>query len=336
MKRLMENRNLGSTDIRVSRLGLGLAAVARPGYITLGRDRDLPAERSPEALYQRCAELLNAALDAGIRYVDVARSYGRAEEFLARWLAERSIPRDAIAIGSKWGYEYTAGWSIDAAVHEQKEHSLRRFQRQLAESRAVLGDRIDLYQIHSATLESGVLENAEVLAALVRARAERRVGAIGLTLSGPQSAATLSRAMELSVDGVRAFDAVQATCNILEPSLSPLLAEVAAEGMGVIVKEVHANGRLTPANRRPEDRQLMESLGRVASERGLSVDQLALAFVLEMPFVDVVISGAATVEQLRSHVGALAFASDDLRRDLAALAENPDEYWSERSTLPWS
>jgi len=332
----MMNRNLGSTGIRVSRLGLGLAAVARPGYITLGRDSDMPAERSPEALYQRCAELLDAALGLGIRYVDVARSYGRAEEFLARWITERSVPRDAIAVGSKWGYEYTAGWSIDAAVHEQKEHSLQRFQRQLAESRALLGDRIDLYQIHSATLESGVLENGEVLAAMARARAEGQVGAIGLTLSGPASAATLARAMELRVGGVRVFDAVQATCNILEPSLAPLLAEAADAGVGVIVKEVHANGRLTPANRRPEDRRLMEALERAASERGLAVDQLALAFVLEMPFVDVVNSGAATVEQLRSHAGALAVAGGDLRRDLAALAENPEEYWSERSTLPWS
>ena len=330
----MIDRTLGSTGIRVSRLGLGLAAVARPGYITLGRDRDLPAERSPEALYQRCAELLDAALEAGIRYVDVARSYGRAEEFLARWLVERAVPRDAIAIGSKWGYEYTAGWAVDAVVHEQKEHSLQRFRRQLGESRALLGDRIDLYQIHSATLESGVLENGEVLIALARARSERQVGAIGLTLSGPASAATLARAMELRVDGVRVVDAVQATFNVLEPSLAPLLAEAFAAGMGVIVKEVHANGRMTPANRRPEDQSLIESLSALAAVRGMTVDQLALLFVLEMPFVDVVNSGAATVEQLRSHAAVRA-SGIDLRHELAAFAEASQIYWSKRAGLPW-
>src|SRR5204862_6277395 len=87
---------LGASGIVVSRLGLGLAAVGRPGYINLGRARDLP-ERSPDALYARAAELLDIARSRGVRYVDVARSYGRAEEFLARWL--RAVPRDALAVG---------------------------------------------------------------------------------------------------------------------------------------------------------------------------------------------------------------------------------------------
>src|SRR5919112_5237753 len=70
-------------------LGLGLAAIGRPGYITLGRERDLPADRSPAALATRASELLDAAVSLGIGYVDAARSYGRAEEFLASWLRSR-------------------------------------------------------------------------------------------------------------------------------------------------------------------------------------------------------------------------------------------------------
>src|SRR2546425_7081512 len=100
----MATRPLGKTRLVVSRLGLGLAALGRPGYITLGRSRDLPAERSPEAMYARTVEVLDAARDAGIRYLDVARSYGRAEELLARWLAERRVPRAGVTVGSKWGY----------------------------------------------------------------------------------------------------------------------------------------------------------------------------------------------------------------------------------------
>ena len=72
-----------------------------------------------------------------MRYLDVARSYGRAEEFLARWLEERGIARDAVTIGSKWGYRYTAGWAVEAAVHEEKELSLARFETQLAETSAL-------------------------------------------------------------------------------------------------------------------------------------------------------------------------------------------------------
>src|SRR5262249_47320785 len=142
---------LGTTGLRVSRLGLGLAAVGRPGYINLGRAHDLPGARTPEALYARSAALLDATCAAGIRYVDAARSYGRAEEFLGRWLTERRVPRAALTVGSKWGYRYTAGWSVDAPVHEEKELSLARFAAQLAESTALLGDRLDLYEIHSAT-----------------------------------------------------------------------------------------------------------------------------------------------------------------------------------------
>jgi aryl-alcohol dehydrogenase-like predicted oxidoreductase len=132
-------RSLGRTSLRVSRLGLGLAAVGRPGYINLGRARDLPVERTPAALAARTAELLDAARAAGIRYVDAARSYGRAEAFLAGWLRERSPTRDELTIGSKWGYRYTAGWTVDAAVHEEKELSPARFTQQLAESRALSG-----------------------------------------------------------------------------------------------------------------------------------------------------------------------------------------------------
>ena len=328
---------LGRTGLVVSRLGLGLAAVGRPGYINLGRAHDLPAARTPEALFARSAELLDAARAAGIRYLDAARSYGRAEEFLARWFTERQVPRDAVTVGSKWGYRYTAGWAVEAPVHEQKELSLARFQTQLAESRALLGDRLDLYQIHSATAESGSLTDAPLLHALVAARERGDCRAVGVTLSGPGSARTLDLALAARVDGVRVFDTVQATFNVLEPSLAAALAAAHAEGLGVIVKESLANGRLTPANIRPEDAVLVTQLGTIARRLGCATDQLALAYVLSHPFVDVVLSGAATVAQLHSHTAAQAVALDDAARtELTALAETPQLYWTTRSRLPWS
>src|SRR5262245_28856828 len=170
----LERRPLGRSGLVVTRLGLGLAAIARPGYITLGRARDLGDDRSPAAMYARVAEVLDAALGGGIRYVDVARSYGRAEEFMARWVGERAVAADVLTIGSKWGYRYTAGWRVDAAVHEEKELSLARFTSQLAESRALLGERLALYQIHSANVESGCLDDSRLLAALVERRREGR------------------------------------------------------------------------------------------------------------------------------------------------------------------
>jgi aryl-alcohol dehydrogenase-like predicted oxidoreductase len=144
---------LGATGRRVSRLGLGLAALGRPGYITLGRAHDLGPDRSPEAMYARAASVLDAARAAGIRYLDAARSYGRAEEFLGRWLADRAVPADAMVVGSKWGYRYTADWRLDAEVNEVKDHSLPALERQWEETRALLGRWLSLYQIHSATLD---------------------------------------------------------------------------------------------------------------------------------------------------------------------------------------
>jgi aryl-alcohol dehydrogenase-like predicted oxidoreductase len=136
----------------VSRIGLGLAALGRPAYITSGREDDLP-DRSVAGLRARTFSMLDAAYAAGIRYVDAARSYGRAEEFLDSWLAERSYP-DVVA-GSKWGYRYTGGWRLDADQQEVKEHSLAMFTAQLAQSRVLLGERLALYQVHSVTLTPG-------------------------------------------------------------------------------------------------------------------------------------------------------------------------------------
>jgi hypothetical protein len=61
-----------------------------------------------------------------VRYVDAARSYGRAEAFLARWLARRGHGSDELTVGSKWGYTYTAGWRTDADRHEVKDHGAPR------------------------------------------------------------------------------------------------------------------------------------------------------------------------------------------------------------------
>jgi aryl-alcohol dehydrogenase-like predicted oxidoreductase len=324
---------LGRTGLVVSRLGLGLAAVGRPGYINLGRAHDLPADRTPDVMFERSAAVLDAARAAGVRYVDVARSYGKAEEFLATWLRERGVARDALTVGSKWGYRYTAGWSVDAAVHEQKELSLARFTTQLAETCALLGDRLDVYAIHSATAESGCLADDALLRALVDGRRRGAYRTVGFTLSGPESARALEQGLAARVDGERVFDVVQATFNCLEPSLAPRLARAHGEGVGVIVKEAHANGRLTDANDRPEDAPMLASL-RAA---GTPVDRLALAWILSHPFVDVVLSGAATPAQLASHVAATDLSLDDeARAAVATVGESPERYWTTRSRLPWS
>ena len=117
---------------------------------------------------------------------------------------------------------------------------------------------------------------------------------------------------------------MQATWNLLEPSVGPALAEAKAAGWTVIVKEALANGRLAAS-------------GRVPASLGARPDVIALAAALAQPWVDVVLSGAATVGQIRSNADALAVPVADLDLDrLARLAVDPQSYWDERSALPWT
>lgn len=309
----------------MARVGLGLAAVGRPGYINLGRDRDLPVDRSVDALRERSHELLDAAYAAGVRYVDAARSYGRAEEFLAGWLRSRD-PADVV-VGSKWGYTYTAGWRVDAAVHETKDHGLAVFERQLDETRALLGGRLDLYQIHSLTVESPALTDI----ALHRRLAELAATGVtvGFSSSGPRQADAITAALAIEVDGRPLFRSVQATWNLLEPSAGPALAAARAAGCQVIVKEALANGRLAATGS-------SGGLAEVVGETGATPDAVAIAAVLHQPWAGIVLSGAATVGQLATNLGGarLTLTADQLSR-LTALAEPADRYWQHRADLPW-
>ncbi|WPB77161.1 aldo/keto reductase [Archangium violaceum] len=324
-------RTLGASGPTVSPLGLGLAALGRPGYITLGHAEDFGGDRSVEAMERQAHEVLDAAYHAGLRYFDAARSYGHAEAFLASWLKARGLHPEDVVAGSKWGYTYTADWRVDAERHEVKDHSLPTLHRQWGESQTLLGPWLRLYQIHSATFESGVLEDTGVREELGRLR-DSGVR-VGLSLSGPRQAEVLRRALEIQAGDAPLFSCVQATWNLLEPSAGPVLAEAHAAGWGVIIKEAVANGRLTVRNEDPALRPLRE----VAGELGATVDAVAIAAVLAQPWVSVVLSGATTVEQLQSNLRALEVKlGDEAQRKLRRLIEPPETYWAKRSALPWN
>jgi aryl-alcohol dehydrogenase-like predicted oxidoreductase len=307
-------------------IGLGLAAVGRPGYINLGREEDLPADRSVTALRDRTHELLDAAYAQGVRYFDAARSYGRSEEFLADWLHKN--PRiDDVVIGSKWGYTYTAGWAADADTHEVKDHTLPTYERQHAETDALLGDRLDLYQIHSVTPDSPALTDKDLHAKLAEAAAQGLT--IGFSTSGPAQADAIRAALAVTVDGEPLFRTVQSTYNALETSAGPALAEAHDAGLTVIVKEGMANGRLA-------DPYAPDALKAVAAETSLGCDAVALALILRQPWAGVVLSGAATTVQLASNLHAAVVDLDDEQVErLAALVEEPGAYWERRGQLPW-
>jgi aryl-alcohol dehydrogenase-like predicted oxidoreductase len=318
---------LATATTPTAHIGLGLAAVGRPGYINLGREADLGEDRSVGALRHRTHELLDAAYAQGVRYFDVARSYGRSEEFLADWLNARPDAAADVVVGSKWGYTYTAGWSADAETHEVKDHSVQTYDRQRAETAELLGDHLDLYQIHSVTPDSPALTDKELHARLAEAAATGLT--VGFSTSGPAQADAIRAALAVTVDGEPLFRTVQSTYNALETSAGPALAEAHDAGLTVIVKEGMANGRLAAPH-------APDALRAVAEETGLGCDAVALAVVLRQPWAGVVLSGAATLTQLDSnlHAAAVDLDEDQLTR-LATLVEEPHAYWERRGSLPW-
>jgi aryl-alcohol dehydrogenase-like predicted oxidoreductase len=270
-----------------------------------------------QALRDRTHEMLDAAWQAGVRHFDAARSYGRAEEFLGEWLRSRNP--DGAVVSSKWGYVYTADWRVDADPPEVKHHDVETFRRQLAETRNMLGDRLDLYAIHSATPESGVLNDKRVLEELDTLKADGIN--IGVTVSGTSQPQTIRAALALNL-----FDAVQATWNLHERSAEQALQAAHEQGLTVYVKEALANGRLAGAEVAPQ-------LAQQATRHNTTPDALALAAALAKPWADVVLSGAATLETLRSN---LVAADIPPTPDLEELTEPPEAYWARRSKLPWT
>ena len=347
----MQSRGVGRQDTfapMTARLGIGMAALGRPGYVTLNHASDLGGRYDPSAMESHAHSVLDAAFDAGIRYVDAARSYGRAEDFVATWLRKRDIQPEQITVASKWGYTYTAGWSTTAAQHEIKDHSLAAFERQLAESVERLGRYLSLYQIHSVTAESKTLEDKALVDRIARLR-DKGIRA-GLSVSGPGQAIAIRRSLEVRRDGERVFDSVQATWNLLERGAESALQDAHDAGMKVVVEESLANGRLTgdagsgrregPSGNRGNDDVLFPSVARireVAEARGTTVEMLALGAALARPWGDVVLTGAATVGQIQSNVAALELSYDAaVDEQLRSAAVSSAEYWRGRGTFRWN
>jgi aryl-alcohol dehydrogenase-like predicted oxidoreductase len=332
-----------------------MAALGRPGYVTLHHATDLGGRYDPSAMEAHAHAVLDAAFDAGIRYVDAARSYGRAEDFLASWLKKRNIEPGQITVASKWGYTYTAGWSTSATQHEVKDHSLAAFERQLAESLETLGRYLSLYQIHSVTAESKTLEDDALINAIARLR-ERGIRA-GLSVSGAGQDVAIRRSLEVRRDGERVFDSVQATWNLLERGAESALKDAHDAGMKVVVKESLANGRWSGGAgsgkgeagrgkrdqgsvKRGEDDVFSTSVARIrdlAESRHTTLEMLALAAALARPWATVVLTGAATVGQIDANVAAVELPYDSKLDDhLRSAAVASAVYWRTRTSFRWN
>lgn len=216
----------------------------------------------------------------------------------------------------------------------------------MEETKEHIGEYLNLYQVHSATFESGILSNTDVHAALHKCRKECG-WSIGLSVSGPNQDELIREAMQIKVksgeEQHRLFDSVQCTYNILEQRPSKALQEAHAEGLDIIIKEGLANGR---ALKHP-------TLIELAAKLGCEPDQLALAAILAQSFKPRVLSGAVNVEQLRSNLGAMHPIGDDtkgvvekltstkegkeiLQKLMEGCQMDSETYWQDRSDLKWN
>ena len=293
----MEYRTLGNSGLKISELGLG------------GNNFGWWADE------QASIKVINRALDLGINYIDTADSYdvGRSEEFVGKALKGK---RDTVLLATKFGRRMGDGPNEGGAsryyIMRALEASLRRLQT----------DYIDLYQMHVPDPATPIEETLRALSDLVQAGKVRYIGCTNV--AGWQ----LSEALWTSrVHNLHSFVTVQARYNLLTRQIEAELVPCSrAYGIGVIPWGPLAGGFLTgkyekgakpPADARmakpnnlysplmtDENYQKVAKLKAFAAERGHSVTELAIAWLLAKPWVSSVIAGARTPEQLSANLPA--------------------------------
>ncbi len=313
------------------KLGLGTAALGRPQYINV---RQKNSKNSDLDTFKKHSFLvLEAAYNSGIRYFDTAPGYGLAEELVLEWL--RTKDDKSIEIATKWGYTYTANFNKNATVHEVKEHSISKLNEQWNFSRQLL-PYLKVYQIHSATLETGVLENTEVLERLAFLKREHNLK-IGLTTTGTNQVEVIKKALAVLVDGEQLFDLFQVTYNFLDQSLLAISKELISQNKSIVIKEALANGRVFRNKNYPQYNKMYATLEDLAQKHNVGVDAISLKYCEQTIPKSVILSGASATSQLKENlkINSFSLSSNDIEI-LNSFKVTPEFYWSERKQLQWN
>lgn len=313
------------------KIGLGTAAIGRPHYINIRPEQSADAAFDKAQFINDGIKMLSEAYKQGIRHFDTAPGYGIAEQIILDWI-EQEKPQD-ITISTKWGYTYVANFMLDAPKHEVKEHSLAKLNEQWDFSKK-LHPYLNIYQIHSATLESGVLENVEIHNRLFELKQNNNIE-IGLSVSGDNQNEIITKALQIEVNGQQLFDSFQITYNIFDQSLLQILHLL--KDKKIIVKEALANGRIFPNNAYPNYQKNFELLNLLAQKYAVGVDAIALQFCIDTLSPFSVLSGASHPYQLASNIKANNFKlSKEEINQIKNLSITPHFYWKERKKLIWN
>lgn len=313
----MRYRTLGPSGLLVSELCLGTMTFGGSDGIwgQIGRLRQDEADL-----------LVRTALDAGINFFDTANVYagGDSERILGQALRNLGVDRDEVVIATKVLGPMGAGPNARGA---SRAHVL-------AQARASLGrlglEHIDLYQIHGFDPVTPIPETLEALDTLVRQGAVRYVG-----LSNWAAWQIVKAIGVAEARGLAPILSLQAYYTLvgrdLEREVIPMLG---AERLGLMVWSPLAGGFLSgkyaaggaegrrsafdfPPVNLERGAAVLAVLGRIAQEKGCSMAQAALAWLLHRPVVTSVIVGAKRVEQLQDNIRSIEVALSDA--DMAAL-----------------
>lgn len=324
----MKYNILGNTGLKVSELCLGTMTFGGKGYWTaIGQLNQEPVD-----------ELIKRSVDAGINFIDTANVYseGVAEEMTGKAIRNLGLVRDDLVIATKVRGKMGEGANqiglTRKHIMNQVEESLKRLQT----------DYIDLYQIHGYDPLTPIEDTVRALDDLVKSGKVRYIGCSNL------AAWQLMKALAFSMhNNLSRFVSLQAYYTIagrdLERELAPLLTD---QKLGLMVWSPLAGGLLSGKYRRnqegPEDSRrvsfdfppvdkekafdIIEVMHPLAEEKGISVAQLALAWLLHQPVVTSVIIGAKKIEQLEDNLKAIdvVLSEDDLTKLDEVSKLNPE------------
>ena len=313
------------------KLGLGTAALGRPQYINVRQDNSNNSDL--ETFRKHSFSVLEAAYNNGVRYFDTAPGYGMAEEIVLEWIQTKNDM--SLKIATKWGYTYTANFDANATVHEVKNHSLAKLNEQWSFSKQLL-PYLKVYQIHSATLETGVLENKEVLQQLAFLKQEHKLK-IGLTTTGTNQVEVIKKALDVLVNGEQLFDMFQVTYNLLDQSLQEISMDLIHQNKSIVIKEALANGRVFRNQHYNHYNRMYAVLEDLSKTHNVGIDAISLKYCAQKIPESIVLSGASDADQLKENLKMNSFSlSTDEIILLDSFKVTPEFYWTERKQLQWN
>ena len=312
-------------------IGLGTAAIGRPMYINIRHEKPR-VDLSLTEFKENGISILDDAYDKGVRFFDASPGYGLAESLLIEWLRQKNDP--AIIVATKWGLSYVADFDINATVHEIKEHSLEKLNAQWEFSKKLLPN-LKIHQIHSATLDTGVLDNKAILQRLHQIKKEYNI-IIGLTTTGVNQVEVLKKAADIEIENEPLFSSFQSTYNIMEQSILKLKEIFLNTNRQLIIKESLANGRLIPTTSFNEHDGLYKYITKLADKYNVGTDAIAIRFCIDSFPQAVTLSGASSANQLQSNLAAKTFKLQKEEMELLSSYKiDPIMYWNERKQLSW-